>query len=84
MSTCVCHLSLMCHCNCVPLTHLIFRCEASTKCERWVTKRKGLWEGEGREARRVWPVFSFPPSSERKFSSKRLLGTREVIVKGMV
>ena len=49
-----------------------------------MTKCKGLWEGERREARRVWPVFSFPPSSEGKFSSKRRLGTREVIVKGMV
>ena len=37
---------------------------------RLVTNRKEPWEGERREAKRVSPVFSFPPPFSRKFLSR--------------
>ena len=37
---------------------------------RLVTNRKEPWEGERREAKRVPPVFSFPPPFSRKFLSR--------------
>ena len=41
--------------------------------------RKGPWEGYRRQAKRVSPVVSFPPSFARTLSSKeRLLGTRQL------
>ena len=40
--------------------------------------RKEPWEGYRRQAKRVSPVVSFPPSFARTFSSKeRRLGTRQ-------
>ena len=45
--------------------------------ERLVINCKGPWEGCRRQGK---PVFSFPPSFARKFSSgKRRLGTRQQI-----
>ena len=37
---------------------------------RLVTNRKEPWEGERREAKRVSPVFSFPPPFSGKFLSR--------------
>ena len=43
--------------------------------------RKEPWEGYRRQAKRVSPVVSFPPSFARTFSSKeRRLGTRQTAV----
>ena len=45
--------------------------------ERLVMNRKGPWEGYRLQGK---PVFSFPPSFARKFSSgERRLGTRQQI-----
>ena len=48
------------------LSHALLT-SASAKREWLVTKRKGPWEGERKGAK---PVFSFPPSFARKFSSR--------------
>ena len=44
---------------------------------RLVTNRKEPWEGERREAKRVSPVFSFPPPFSRKFLSRESERERE-------
>ena len=44
---------------------------------RLVTNRKEPWEGERREAKRVSPVFSFPPPFSRKFLSRERERERE-------
>ena len=41
-------------------------------------KRKRPWDEERREAKRVSPVYSFPPFFERKFSSRE----RNILVRG--
>ena len=43
---------------------------ANKASARLVTNRKEPWEGERREAKRVSPVFSFPPPFSRKFLSR--------------
>ena len=56
----------------------VFLTSASAKGEWLVTKRKGPWGGERKDAK---PVFSFPPSFARNFSSRereRRLGTRQL------
>ena len=46
---------------------------------RLVTNRKEPWEGERREAKRVSPVFSFPPPFSRKFLSREKERERETV-----